>query len=71
MTVNNQTKVSVMESTVIELPEEQKPFPRFLSLAVSLVFPILFEFRNDPRKKNTPKVKLLFSSLNFNPRRLT
>ena len=47
MIVNNQTKVSVMESTVIELSEEQKPFPRFISLATILAFPILFEFRNE------------------------
>ena len=64
--VINQTKVSSMESTVRNLPEEGKPLPRFIRLAAALVFPILFELRNDPRIKNTPKVKILFSKLNEN-----
>ena len=60
-------RVSNMEATAcVKAPEDGKPFPRFLRLAAALVFPILFELRNDPRVKNTPKVKILFSNLNFN-----
>ena len=51
--VINQTKVSSMESTVRNLPEEGKPLPRFIRLAAALVFPILFELRNDKRAKRT------------------
>ena len=64
--VINKAKVSSMESSVSKLPEDGKPLPKLIRLAVALVFPILFELRNDPRIKNTPKVKILFSKLNEN-----
>ena len=50
------------------IPEEGKPLPRFIRLAAALVFPILFELRNDPRVRDTPKVQILFSELNISGR---
>ena len=63
--VINQARVASMESTIRNPPEEGKPLPRFIRLAAALVFPILFELRNDPRVRDTPKVKILFSESNI------
>ena len=39
--------------------------PGRLRLAVGLVFPVLFELRNDPRVKGTPKVQVLVTNLAY------
>ena len=54
-----------MESSPQQVTEETKPLSTFLRLLAALVFPVLFELRNDPRVKNTPKVKLLVSRLDI------
>ena len=55
-----------MEAAACKGSEEVRPLPRFLRLAAALVFPVLFELRNDPRVKNTPKVRKLFAIPDLN-----
>jgi len=63
LVINPLSKEVTMGKAASKVPEETKPLPRILRVAAALVFPVLFELRNDPRVKNTPKVKLLFSKL--------
>ena len=55
-------RVYTMEAAACKGSKKVRPLPRFLRLAAALVFPVLFELRNDPRVKNTPKVRILFSN---------
>ena len=61
-------RVYTIEAAACKGSEKVRPLPRFLRLAAALVFPVLFELRNDPRVKNTPKVRLLCSNLDLNER---
>ena len=61
-------RVYTMEAAACKGSEEVKPLSRFLRLAAALVLPVLFELRNDPRVKNTPKVKILFANPALNER---
>jgi len=58
-------RVTNMESAASSVTEEAKCLPGFLKLLATLVFPVLFELRNDPRVKNTPKIQILFSQTDF------
>ena len=60
-----------METAACKGSEEVRPLPRFLRLAAALVFPVLFQLRNDPRVKNTPKVKILFANTDLNEKEMT
>ena len=61
-------RVSNMETAACKSSEEVRPLPGFLRLAAALVFPVLFELRNDPRVKNTPKVRILVANTELKER---